>query len=175
MIPSALPRPFLQCGSFCLSTGFPNCCWTPLTMPCLSMTIVARTTSSPLNNKRGRTTLYKNDFRLAYNGIPICMAGLKMRYDGVEASKHRSKFRCPLMNCSTGTCSCATPCSHSKFERTVHLAKKGIPRLINIPPRNSEAWKTEYVARTFLGVVQQADEKRLPPQSRTTPLHQNVV
>lgn len=101
-----------------------------------------------LNSKRGRPTPYKDDFRLAPDGVPLCMAGLKMRHDGVEASKHRSKFRCPLMNRSTGICSCETPCSHSKFGRTVHLAMKDNPRLINIPPRDSEAWKTEYAART---------------------------
>ena len=76
------------------------------------------------------------------------MAGLKMRHDGVEQAKHRSKFRCPLMNRITGVCSCENPCSTSKFGRTVHLAMKDNPRLINIPPRDTEEWKTEYAART---------------------------
>lgn len=65
------------------------------------------------------------------------MAGLKMRHDGVEGSKHRSK-----------SCSCTNPCSDAKWGRTVHLATKDNPRLINIPPRDSEEWKIEYNART---------------------------
>ena len=36
----------------------------------------------------------------------------------------------------------------SKYGRTVHLAMKDNPRLINIPPRDSEQWKKEYNART---------------------------
>jgi hypothetical protein len=34
-------------------------------------------------------------------------------------------------------CSCESPCSDSKYERTVHLAMKANPRLINIPPRGN--------------------------------------
>ena len=76
------------------------------------------------------------------------MAGLKMRHDGVELSKHRSKFRCPLMDRRSKSCSCTTPCSDAKSGRTVHLAMKDNPWLINIPPRDSEEWKLEYNART---------------------------
>ena len=32
--------------------------------------------------------------------------------------------------------------SDSKYGRTVHLATKDNPRLINIPPRDSDEWKT---------------------------------
>ena len=48
----------------------------------------------------------------------------------------------------TLTCLCEHPCSDSKYGRTVHLAMKDNPRLINIPPRDSEDWKTEFNART---------------------------
>lgn len=101
-----------------------------------------------LNVKRGIRVKYKDDFTIGSDGVPVCMAGLKMRHDGVEQAKHRSKFRCPLMNRITGVCSCENPCSTSKFGRTVHLAMKDNPRLINIPPRDTEEWKTEYAART---------------------------
>ena len=40
------------------------------------------------------------------------------------------------------------PCSDSKYGRTVHLATKDNPRLINIPPRDSDEWKTAFNART---------------------------
>lgn len=65
----------------------------------------------------------------------------------IEISKCRIKFRCPLASRKNG-CSCENPCSDSKYGRTVHLAMKDNPRLINIPPRDSEQWKKEYYART---------------------------
>ena len=101
-----------------------------------------------LNVKRGVKLKYKDDFTIGPDGVPVCMAGLKMRHDGVETSKHRSKFRCPLMDRRNKVCSCATPCSDAKWGRTVHLAMKDNPRLFNIPPRDSEEWALEYNART---------------------------
>lgn len=100
-----------------------------------------------LNEKRGIKVKYKNDFIISKDGIPICKAGRKMNHDGVEKNKHRIKFRCPLASRKYG-CSCEQPCSDSKYGRTVHLAMKDNPRLINIPPRDGEEWKTEYNLRT---------------------------
>ncbi len=100
-----------------------------------------------LNEKRGIKVKYKNDFTLNKDGIPICKAGRQMNHDGVEKNKHRIKFRCPLISRKYG-CSCEQPCSDSKYGRTVHLAMKDNPRLINIPPRDSREWKIEYNART---------------------------
>lgn len=100
-----------------------------------------------LNEKRGIKVQYKNDFTIGKDGVPVCKAGRKMNHDGVESSKHRIKFRCPLASRKYG-CSCSEPCSDSKYGRTVHLSMKDNPRLINIPPRDSEEWKTEYNART---------------------------
>ena len=100
-----------------------------------------------LNEKRGIKEKYKDDFTIGKDGIPICKAGLKMNHDGTEISKARVKFRCPLASRKYG-CSCKTPCSDSKYGRTVHLAMKDNPRLINIPPRDSALWKKEYNART---------------------------
>ena len=100
-----------------------------------------------LNDKRGAKIKYKEDFTIGTDGIPVCKAGLKMRRDGVERAKYRAKFRCPLASRKHG-CSCETPCSDSKSGRTVHLAIKDNPRIVNIPPRGSEEWKLEYNART---------------------------
>ena len=100
-----------------------------------------------LNEKRGINIKYKNDFTIGKDGVPICKAGRKMNHDGTEPSKYRIKFRCPLASRKYG-CSCSTPCSDSKYGRTVHLQMKDNPRLINIPPRDSEEWKIEYNART---------------------------
>lgn len=91
-----------------------------------------------LNEKRGIKIKYKDDFTIGKDGVPVCLAGLKMNHDGTEPSKARIKYRCPLASRKNG-CSCAHPCSDSKYGRTVHLAMKDNPRLINFPPRDSEA------------------------------------
>lgn len=91
-----------------------------------------------LNEKRGIKVKYKDDFTIGKDGVPVCLAGLKMNHDGTEPSKARIKYRCPLASRKNG-CSCAHPCSDSKYGRTVHLAMKDNPRLINFPPKDSEA------------------------------------
>ncbi len=100
-----------------------------------------------LNEKRGIHVKYKDDFTIGKDGVPVCQAGRKMNHDGSEPSKARLKFRCPLASRKYG-CSCEHPCSDSKYGRTVHLAMKDNPRLINFPPRDSKEWKTEFNART---------------------------
>ena len=100
-----------------------------------------------LNGKGGKPSTYKEDFKIGDDGVPICPAGRKMNKDGCERKKHRLKYRCPLASRKYG-CSCSTPCSNSKFGRTIHLQMKDNPRLINFPPRDSEEWKKEYSART---------------------------
>ena len=100
-----------------------------------------------LNEKRGVKVKYKDDFTIGKDGVPVCKEGRRMNHDGSEPSKNRIKFRCPLASRKYG-CSCEHPCSDSKYGRTVHLATKDNPRLINIPPRDSSEWKTEFNART---------------------------
>lgn len=111
-----------------------------------------------LNEKRGCKVKYKGDFTIGKDGIPICRAGLKMNHDGVEKSKYRIKFRCPLMSRKNG-CACEDPCSDSKYGRTVHLAMKDNPRIFNIPPRDSKEWKLEYNARTSSERVNKREKK----------------
>ena len=103
-----------------------------------------------LNGKGGRPPVYKDDFTIDTDGVPVCRAGHRMRRDGVEKNKGRSKFKCPKMNRIDGclTCTCKNPCSDAKYGRTVHLVMKDNPRLFNDPPRSSKEWKTEYNART---------------------------
>lgn len=100
-----------------------------------------------LNGKGGVKLPYKNDFTIGKDGVPVCKEGRRMNHDGSEPSKYRLKFRCPLASRKYG-CSCEHPCSKSKYGRTVHVAMKDNPRLFNMPPRDSEEWKTEYNART---------------------------
>ena len=90
---------------------------------------------------------YKDDFTIGEDGVPVCQMGLRMHHDGVEKSKHREKYRCPLANRKDG-CKCKNPCSDSKYGRTVHVQQKDNPRLFNIPSRDSNDWKLEYNRRT---------------------------
>ncbi|MDD6206897.1 MAG: hypothetical protein PUB10_00040 [Clostridiales bacterium] len=103
-----------------------------------------------LNDKGGRPPVYKNDFTIGKDGVPICQSGFRMRRDGTETAKGRTKFKCPKISRKGGcvTCTCDTPCSDAKYGRTVHLVMKDNPRLFNNPPRSSKEWKLEYKART---------------------------
>ena len=103
-----------------------------------------------LNGKGGRLPVYKNDFTIDTDGVPICPSGFRMRRDGIEVAKGRMKFKCPKMSRQNGciSCTCETPCSNAKYGRTVHLVLNDNPRLFNNPPRSSKEWKIEYNART---------------------------
>ena len=103
-----------------------------------------------LNGKGGRPPVYKNDFTIDKDGVPVCPSGCRMRRDGVEVAKGRMKFKCPKISHKNGciSCTCETPCSDAKYGRTVHLVMKDTPRLFNNPPRSSKEWKLEYNART---------------------------
>ena len=50
-----------------------------------------------LNDKGGRPPVYKNDFTIDKDGVPICPAGHRMHRDGIEVAKGRMKFKCPKM------------------------------------------------------------------------------
>lgn len=103
-----------------------------------------------LNGKGGRPPVYKNDFTIDNDGVPICRCGHRMHRDGTEAAKGRTKFKCPKTsrkNCCI-SCTCSSPCSDIKYGRTVHLVMNDNPRLFNNPPRSSREWKLEYNART---------------------------
>lgn len=103
-----------------------------------------------LNGKGGRPPVYKDDFTIGDDGTPICREGFRMRRDGTESAKGRTKFKCPKISFAgdVPTCTCSNPCSEAKYGRTVHLAMKDNPRLFNNPPRSSKEWKLEYNART---------------------------
>ena len=103
-----------------------------------------------LNAGRGRPPVYKNDFTINDDGVPVCREGHAMRRDGTESAKGRTKFKCPKISFAgdSVTCTCDNPCSDAKYGRTVHLVMKDNPRLFNDPPRSSKEWKMIYNART---------------------------
>lgn len=103
-----------------------------------------------LNGKGGRPPVYKDDFTIGDDGVPFCKEGFRMRMDGTESKKGRTKFKCPKISFAGGTpaCTCPNPCSDAKYGRTVHLVLKDNLRLFNDPPRSSKEWDKEYDART---------------------------
>lgn len=103
-----------------------------------------------LNGKGGHPPVYKDDFTIDPDGVPVCKEGFRMRRDGTENAKGRMKFKCPKISFVGGipACTCEHPCSDAKYGRTVHLVLKDNPRLFNDPPRSSKKWKAEYNART---------------------------
>lgn len=103
-----------------------------------------------LNRKCGRPPVYKDDIKLGRDGIPLCPSALPMKLAAAPPKKGRIKYRCPKITCKGGSpqCTCESPCSDAKYGRNVHLVLKDNPRLFNNPPRDSEAWKLEYNART---------------------------
>ena len=84
-----------------------------------------------LNAGRGRPPVYKNDFTINDDGVPVCREGHAMRRDGSESAKRRTKFKCPKISFAgdSVTCTCDNPCSDAKYGRTVHLVMKDDPRL----------------------------------------------
>ena len=55
-----------------------------------------------LNGKGGKPPVYKNDFTIDEDGVPVCPSGHRMRRDGVEVAKGRMKFRCPKISPQNG-------------------------------------------------------------------------
>ena len=55
-----------------------------------------------LNGKGGRPPVYKNDFTIDKDGVPICPCGFRMRRDGIEVAKGRMKFKCPKISKKNG-------------------------------------------------------------------------
>ena len=45
-----------------------------------------------LNGKGRRPPIYKNDFTIDKDGVPICLSGYRMRRDGIEVGIQRKNF-----------------------------------------------------------------------------------
>lgn len=99
-----------------------------------------------LNPRNLGNAIYKDDFTLSTNGIPICKKGLAMKSDGYDYTRGRRKYRCPLMKKRKVTCD--TPCSDSPCGRMIYTYTKENPRLFPPVARHSDEWKSIYARRT---------------------------
>ena len=90
---------------------------------------------------------YKDDFTIDEDGVPsvrwacVCIK-MDMRLPSI------GQIPMPKSQTENVACFCEHPCSPAKYGRTVHIFTDDNPRLFNIPPRDSKAWKREYDGRT---------------------------
>ena len=89
--------------------------------------------------------IYKNEFLdVSVSKGLVDTSSLALAGDGTPVvTSHRERKK--------RICNCAEEQTSRlllKYGRTVHVAMKDNPRLFNMPPRDSEEWKTEYNART---------------------------
>lgn len=102
-----------------------------------------------LNERGGINFKYKDTYDVGRDGIPVCLAGLKMCRDGYEKDRMRYKFRCPNAHRRDGGCiRCEHKCSDSPYGLVVHVPTKDNPRIFTVPPRDSKEWRLEYNKRT---------------------------
>jgi len=91
--------------------------------------------------------IYEDTFYLNEDGRPICVKNdLPFTSEGIEPTRRRRKWRCPLADKSG--CKCENPCTNSSYGRVVHTTTSDNPRLLCEPRRDSKEWKLEYNKRT---------------------------
>jgi hypothetical protein len=97
------------------------------------------------------TNTYKPGAGITLNaeGVPICSAGLAMRYNGFSKGRGRHKWRCPLKpNVHPEQVEPPCSCSSSPYGRVVHTYHEDNLRFFPRIARGTEAWKTMYAKRT---------------------------
>jgi len=108
-----------------------------------------------------RNTASKHDSLLDEFGIPLCPAdGAQLRFHSVCGGKNRSKrlkFVCPkavtVRTASGGVslrCTCASPCTASKYGRCVYIYPHADLRLYPGILRGSSEWIVLYARRTVV-------------------------
>ena len=98
-------------------------------------------------NKRRKGQLSLPPAEFNEQGVPVCLAGLKMVYWGVDRKRRRLKWRCPLYKCPD-LCAHKKRCSPSSYGRVIHTKPDDDLRLFTKTPRGSKAWKIKFAKRT---------------------------
>lgn len=101
-----------------------------------------------LNSKNKGNSKYPSTLSITKKGVPLCIDGHEMVYDGFEKSRSRLKWRCPLVCGKVQFCSCTEPCSPSKYGRVIYTKPAWDLRLFTKIPRGSKQWKEIYKTRT---------------------------
>jgi hypothetical protein len=101
-----------------------------------------------LNREVGRKPTFSNSYSINTKGIPVCMAGIEMVYNGNCKNRSRIKFRCPLKCGKVATCGYQSVCSPSAYGRVVYTKPDDDLRLFTPVPRGSKEFKRIYKNRT---------------------------
>lgn len=103
-----------------------------------------------LNLHRGRKKSIPDTIVVGDDGVPICQAGQRMTYDGMDRTRNRLKYRCPLAAAhqDTSTCPCIGSCSSSKTGRCFYVKAADDIRLYPPISRDSAQYKEIYKDRT---------------------------
>ena len=101
-----------------------------------------------LNPKNKGNSKYPETITVDENGIPTCLEGIPMIYNGFLKDRCRIKWRCPLAMGKIEFCSHKGECSPSDYGRTVYTKPEWDPRLFTPIPRGSNEWKAEMKKRT---------------------------
>ncbi len=99
-------------------------------------------------NLRGK----KNDtaidmIKIDSNGIPVCQAGLKMKFWGTDSKRYRIKWRCPKYK-NLDSCDFKESCSSSSYGKVRYTRLDKDLRLFTKTPRGSKAWKKAFARRS---------------------------
>ena len=100
-------------------------------------------------NKRDkdRKNLYAEIQGVSDRGLPICIAGKEMKYNGYDHSRERHKYRCPYLNHSE-QCPMKGECSPSAYGRVVYIKSSTDSKLYGQVPYKSDQWVQIYKNRT---------------------------
>jgi len=101
-----------------------------------------------LNGRAGSNNTYPPSISLTDSGVPICMGGHEMIYNGFCPGRSRVKWRCPFVLGKIPDCHSIALCSPSSYGRVVYTKPSWDPRLFTSVPRGSPEWKDTFKNRT---------------------------
>jgi len=101
-----------------------------------------------LNTKNKDNVKHPGTMTINENGVPVCLEGIPMVYNGFLKDRCRIKWRCPLAIGKIHSCSHKNQRSPSSYGRTFYTKPEWDLRLFTPIPRNSHEWKSEMKKRT---------------------------
>lgn len=101
-----------------------------------------------LNSNRGKPSTLPPALSINEYGVPICLSGHEMVYNGFCKNRSRHKWRCPLKCEKIDSCTCTEQCSHSSYGRVIYTKPDWDLRLYPTVPRGTKKWKNVYKTRT---------------------------
>lgn len=102
-----------------------------------------------INRRNNDKNLYSSFDGLNDEGIPVCMNGTPMVYNGYEAKKCRNKYRCPLAMDKIESCPHKhVCCPDSSYGKVRYVKEKDDIKLFGPVPYKSDQWKEIYKNRT---------------------------